>query len=155
LKPLEHTLKTYVYNHYNMCNIPIYFCNIDVQHLQHTSETTETPETYSCNMCFQRSIYLLLGRMDARGCGARHGAELNASEWRGEGVMPAVNDYAVLRSTVRTPTSCYMASDDRAGRCGPPRWRWQHRAIGLPMESVPCARKMSGGWAARCKVQIG
>jgi hypothetical protein len=45
-KHLEHTLKTYMYSHYNICNIPIYFCNI--------------------NMYFQRSIYLLLGRMEAR-----------------------------------------------------------------------------------------
>jgi hypothetical protein len=35
---LENTLETYVYSHYNMCNIPIYFCNIDIQQLQHTSE---------------------------------------------------------------------------------------------------------------------
>jgi hypothetical protein len=34
MKYLEHTLKLYVYNHYNMCNIPIYFCNINIQHLQ-------------------------------------------------------------------------------------------------------------------------
>jgi hypothetical protein len=47
---LNHT--PYVYSHYNMCNIPIYFCNIDIQHLQHTSETSETLETYSYNMWF-------------------------------------------------------------------------------------------------------
>ena len=34
MKHLEHTLETYVYNHCNMCNIPIYFCNIDIKHLQ-------------------------------------------------------------------------------------------------------------------------
>jgi hypothetical protein len=34
MKYLEHTLELYVYNHYNMCNIPIYFCNIDIQYLQ-------------------------------------------------------------------------------------------------------------------------
>jgi hypothetical protein len=34
MKYLEHTLELYVYNHYNMCNIPIYFCNIDIQDLQ-------------------------------------------------------------------------------------------------------------------------
>jgi hypothetical protein len=42
IKYLEHTLEIYVYRHYNMCNIPIYFCNIDIQHLQHNSETLET-----------------------------------------------------------------------------------------------------------------
>jgi hypothetical protein len=50
-KHLEHTLKTYMYSHYNIWNIPIYFYNI--------------------NMYFQRSIYLLLGRMEARWRGAR------------------------------------------------------------------------------------
>ena len=49
MKHLERTLATYVYNHYNMCNISIYFYNIHMKHLQHTSETLET---YVCNMCF-------------------------------------------------------------------------------------------------------
>ena len=71
MKHLEHTHKIYVCSHCNMCNILIYFCNIDIQHLQHTSETSETLETYYCNMCFQCSICLLLGRMEARRCGAR------------------------------------------------------------------------------------
>jgi hypothetical protein len=43
-----------------MRNIPIYFFNIDIQHLQYTSETSET---YYCNMRFQHDIYLLFGRM--------------------------------------------------------------------------------------------
>ena len=34
LEQMKHTLQTYVYIHYNMCNILIYFCNIDIQHLQ-------------------------------------------------------------------------------------------------------------------------
>ena len=38
IKHLKHTLETYVYINYNMCNIPIYFCNIDIQHLQYNSE---------------------------------------------------------------------------------------------------------------------
>jgi hypothetical protein len=62
----DETFETYVYNHYNMCNIPIYFCNIDIQHLQHTSETSKTLEIYSYNIRFQHNIYLLLGRMEAR-----------------------------------------------------------------------------------------
>jgi hypothetical protein len=52
MKHLEWTLKTYVYNHCNMCNIQIYFCNIHMKHLQRTSEISETSETYSCNMSF-------------------------------------------------------------------------------------------------------
>jgi hypothetical protein len=49
---LKHTFKTYVYSHYNMCNISIYFCNIDIQHSQHTSKTSETLETNYCYMRF-------------------------------------------------------------------------------------------------------
>ena len=41
-----------MYSHCNICNIPIYFCNIHMKHLQHTSETSETLETYTCNMRF-------------------------------------------------------------------------------------------------------
>jgi len=65
MKHLEHTLEIYVYSHYNMCNIPIYFCSINIQNLQHTSEISKTLKTYSYNMRFQRSIYLLFGWMEA------------------------------------------------------------------------------------------
>jgi alpha-N-acetylglucosamine transferase len=34
IKHSEHTLETYVYNHSNMCNILIYFCNIKMKHSQ-------------------------------------------------------------------------------------------------------------------------
>jgi hypothetical protein len=50
MKHLEYTLETYMYSQYNMCNISIYFCNIDIQHLQHTSKTSEILETYSDNI---------------------------------------------------------------------------------------------------------
>jgi hypothetical protein len=36
-----------VYNHCNICNIPIYFCNIRMKRLKHTYETLET---CACNM---------------------------------------------------------------------------------------------------------
>ena len=41
IKHWEHKLVTYVYNHCNICNILIYFCNIHIKHLQHTYETSE------------------------------------------------------------------------------------------------------------------
>jgi hypothetical protein len=41
-----------MYNHCNMCNIPIYFYSICMQHLQHTSKTFETLEIDACNMRF-------------------------------------------------------------------------------------------------------
>jgi hypothetical protein len=54
IKHLEQTLTTYVYSHCNICNIPIYFCNIHIKQLQHTSETSETFKTYACNLRFQQ-----------------------------------------------------------------------------------------------------
>jgi hypothetical protein len=91
---------TLVYNHCNICNIPIYFCNIHTEHLQHTSDTSKTLETYSCNISFQRNICLLLGRLKAHrrgaqcrrvtrssgGDGGGHGGECRGgrmAQWRG------------------------------------------------------------------------
>jgi hypothetical protein len=58
-----------VCNHYNICNILIYFYNIHLKQLQHTSETSETLET--CNMRFQHiatsPCYLRNGGSSARG----------------------------------------------------------------------------------------
>jgi hypothetical protein len=48
----KHTCN-YVYNHCNICNIPIYFCNIHLKLLQHTSETLEIN---TCNMHFQQKL---------------------------------------------------------------------------------------------------
>ena len=69
MKHLEHTLETYMYSHFNMCNVPIYFCNIKMKHLQHIDETSETLETYSCNMGFAwtnggTSVRMSTRRMD-------------------------------------------------------------------------------------------
>ena len=50
MKHLKQTLPTYVYSHCNICNIPIYFCNIHMKHLQHIPKTSETIETYVCNI---------------------------------------------------------------------------------------------------------
>ena len=53
----EQKLATYVYNHCNICNISIYFCNIHMRYLQHTSETSKTLETYACDMCFSPFLF--------------------------------------------------------------------------------------------------
>ena len=60
MKHWEQKFTTYVYNHCNMCNIPIYYCNIRMKHLQHTSETSKIIETYACNMRFQRNIFSMI-----------------------------------------------------------------------------------------------
>jgi hypothetical protein len=39
-----------MYNHCNICNILIYFCNIRMKHLKHTYGTYEILETYAHNM---------------------------------------------------------------------------------------------------------
>jgi hypothetical protein len=44
------TLATYMYNHCNICNIPIYFVISVWTHLQHTSKTFESFEMYAWNM---------------------------------------------------------------------------------------------------------
>jgi hypothetical protein len=43
-------LATYVYNHCNIYNIPIYFCNIRMKQLKHSSKITETLGSWTCNM---------------------------------------------------------------------------------------------------------
>ena len=50
MKHQEQKLTTYVYNHCNICNISIYFCNIRVKQSKHTSKASETFQMYSCNM---------------------------------------------------------------------------------------------------------
>jgi hypothetical protein len=57
MKHFEQSLATFSWNTCNICNIPIYFCNIHMKHLQHTSETSKTHES---------NISMLLGRMEAR-----------------------------------------------------------------------------------------
>jgi hypothetical protein len=66
----------HIYSHYNMCNIPIYFCNIDIQHLQHTFKTIETLETYAFGIA---SAWCLDRLIDAE---LNAGTELNVVEWR-------------------------------------------------------------------------
>ena len=53
MKHLEQTFATYVYSHCNICNIPIYFCNVHIKHLQHISETLGT---YTYNMRFYLTL---------------------------------------------------------------------------------------------------
>jgi hypothetical protein len=80
MKHLEHTIETYVYSHYNMCNILIYFCNIDIQHLQHTSKTSETLAicafSLACTCCLAK-WRLIDMELNA-------GTKLEATEWHGD-----------------------------------------------------------------------
>jgi hypothetical protein len=78
MKHFEPILETYVYSHCNMCNIPIYFCNIDVKHLQHTSETSETLETYACNLRFPAQYHIAAWTKEAHRCEAQR----RCGDWR-------------------------------------------------------------------------
>jgi hypothetical protein len=96
---LEHTFEIYVDRHCNICTIQIYFY-IYMKHLQHTSEKTETLEIYVCNMCFQRNISLLLGRMEAHRRIEFTGVELADNEKLGGGTQRGKVG-AVRRTTQR------------------------------------------------------
>ena len=75
-----------------MCNIPIYFCNIDIRHLQHASKIFETLEIDACDMQFQRNILRCLGEWilvdvwssisAVVGC-TRASSALNTANWVG------------------------------------------------------------------------
>jgi hypothetical protein len=122
MKHLEHTPETYLYSHYNMCNIPIYFCNVDIQHLQHISKISETLKTYYCNMRFQHSICLLLGRMEARWHGARRRRGARCRE---------VAQRSSVWSSAATWTSVRAGAGGRSmaatGGTSPGRGTWRER----------------------------
>jgi hypothetical protein len=50
MKHLKHMLETCLYRHNNICNIEIYFCNMQMKHFQHTYETPKTLESCAWNM---------------------------------------------------------------------------------------------------------
>jgi hypothetical protein len=122
MKHLEHTPETYLYSHYNMCNIPIYFCNVDIQHLQHISKISETLKTYYCNMRFQHSICLLLGRMEAHWHGARRRRGARCRE---------VAQRSSVWSSAATWTSVRAGAGGRSmaatGGTSPGRGTWRER----------------------------
>jgi hypothetical protein len=59
----------YVYNHCNIRNISIYFCNIYLKLLQHTFKISEALETYACNMLFSTLFRTTQSRMETAGSG--------------------------------------------------------------------------------------
>jgi hypothetical protein len=74
-----------MYRHYNICNIPIYFYNVDIQHLQHNSETLET--------LLQHAVFTLLLPYDATQSGGttdtgKPAAEDGGAAWQ-RPVVPA------------------------------------------------------------------
>jgi len=104
------------------CNIPIYFCNIDIQPLQHISETSETLETYSCNMRFQQN--LASKRVDhytARSSSGQAAAWPRGERWRPRRAAPIVDEMynggqQVWSCAARRPTlEKVAASGNRAG----------------------------------------
>ena len=91
MKHLEHTLETYVYSHSNMCNIPIYFCNIKMKHLQYPDKTSETLETYYCNIGFAWTNGGTLARRSTATHGPRCAVAAQATRrraWRHTNLVP-------------------------------------------------------------------
>ena len=66
MKHWEQMFAIYVYNHWNICNIRVYFCNIHMKHLQRSSETSATLKTDACNECFQAQHLFAAYEMEAR-----------------------------------------------------------------------------------------
>jgi len=81
VKHLKHTLATCVYNHCNICNIPNYFCNINVKHLQHTNETSEHLKHTVATCTFLRNVTLLLGQMENLVAELDASAEVRGGAW--------------------------------------------------------------------------
>jgi hypothetical protein len=121
-----------VYNHFNKCNISIYFCNIHIKHLQHTSETLEI---YACNMRFHPSSSSLR-RCAERGMGRRR-------------VAPSWPLLEASRGVAGT--SCWWASQALARRKAPAtgvvgcRWAPAGRGTGRRWRRWT----MAGGGATR------
>ena len=117
MKYFKQTLATYMYSHCNMCNIPIYFCNIYMKQLQHTSETSETLDTHFCNMCFQLNISSLLGRMEAHwhadftGVELVGGAKLAAPVEKGAPVEKSTADLT-RGARCSDGTSCHCSGEE-------------------------------------------
>jgi hypothetical protein len=131
-KHWEQNLATYVYNNYNICNIPIYFCNIHMKRLQHTSKTSKTLETNTCNIRFQAQHLLVLGRN--RGSSTRSSTPLRSSVGR---EIPA-------SKRLRNPGKRLHSSVELLCGCGPP-WR-----VAPALEAA-----MSGGCAAPAVRDLG
>jgi hypothetical protein len=84
-----------MYSHYNICNIPIYFCNIHIKHLQHAYETPETLKTYSYNMRF--SAQHLLAAWANRGSSTQ-----SSMSWRSPVQISLVARISVAQSSPTT-----------------------------------------------------
>jgi hypothetical protein len=113
MKHWKQTFATYVYNHCNICNIPIYFCNIHLKHLQHTSKTFKT---YAYNMCFQQNMAARRaehGTAESRLCG--RGGE-GGWQWPGGCAVPGDRAYAV--PVVEATTAVAWCGLARRACCG-------------------------------------
>jgi hypothetical protein len=120
-----------MYKHYNICNIPIYFCNIHMKQLQYNSKTSETLEIYAWNMRIECNIYLLL---------VQNGGSSIQS------LMPRSGTGMLEGGRLRGTSEWLHGSSERAVPRGeaPLWWRWQR----CPRRTAPVPEKVSDGWAA-------
>jgi hypothetical protein len=68
-----------------LCNIQIYFCNIQMKHLEHTSKKPKILDTYDCNMKHTFATYSLKH-------GITYGGEPRAGRFRMPRWEPAASD---------------------------------------------------------------
>jgi hypothetical protein len=72
-----------VYNHCNVCKIPIYFFNINMKHLQHIYKTSETLKTYILRQMGGRGRSIPAIRVRAGGaCDGRSEHHHHHRPWR-------------------------------------------------------------------------
>ena len=124
MKHLEHTLETYVYSHFNMCNISIYFCNIKIKHLQHPDKISEILETYSYNMGFARTN----GGTSVRRSTAAHGPRC--------AVAAQATHRRAWRHTNLVPLACLLEH---------PSWRLACSVEAVAVSGPAAVRRQRGG----------
>jgi hypothetical protein len=112
MKHFKHTLETYVYSHYNICNIPINFttsiyntCNIPLKHLKYLKHTLTTYVFNVAPTCCLDEWRLV-------------NAELDAAEWTPAGGQlrgPGKWLCSHRRAVVRLPSTGRAGAVPRGG----------------------------------------
>ena len=134
MKHLEHTLEIYLYNHCNMCNISIYFCNIDINTCDISLEHLKHLKHMFCNILFQRKH--LLAALTNGGLSAR-GGHWCARQQRG---------------ARRRRTEGKVGAHGRRCRRGRVGGVWRSSVWSLVVRSSPGTRSLATTHRGRCGV---
>jgi hypothetical protein len=115
-----------VYNHCNICNTQIYFCNIHMKHLQRTFETSETLETEACNVRFSPFFRMMQRRAGERPVLASQRPRMvDDGRWEVASAKPATDGHKEDERADRRATTVVaeMGGHIGRGRGGPPDLR--------------------------------